>query len=222
MALIEWLEPDVGRLTSPVLRGRRRSNALLLPDKVYRSGDNRLRCWAHLKRKMVGLAESTDARVAGIGREMETIFDLLMHAIYAARLKAPAESLLSEQAAPIARLLQICEKHRDDTHGKVRSLAVELLLDWTVILRQLAEPHLPLTNNAAEQILRHWVIYRRVSYGTRSPGGSRAFALLASVIETCRLREASSWRYLATVIDAARKGSVLPSLPKIQALAVGV
>jgi transposase len=31
----EWLEPDEGRLSCPVLRGRRRSNALLLPDQVH-------------------------------------------------------------------------------------------------------------------------------------------------------------------------------------------
>ncbi len=30
---VEWLEPDEGRLSCPVLRGRRRSNALLLPDE---------------------------------------------------------------------------------------------------------------------------------------------------------------------------------------------
>ena len=29
---VERLEPDEGRLSCPVLRGRRRSNALLLPD----------------------------------------------------------------------------------------------------------------------------------------------------------------------------------------------
>lgn len=28
----KWLEPDEGRLSRPVLRGRRRSNAPLLPD----------------------------------------------------------------------------------------------------------------------------------------------------------------------------------------------
>ena len=31
----EWLEPDEGRLSCPVLRGRRRSNALLLPDQLH-------------------------------------------------------------------------------------------------------------------------------------------------------------------------------------------
>ena len=31
----EWLEPDEGRLSCPVLRGRQRSSALLLPDQLY-------------------------------------------------------------------------------------------------------------------------------------------------------------------------------------------
>jgi transposase len=30
-----WLEPDAGRLACPVLRGRRRRNAPLLPDSVH-------------------------------------------------------------------------------------------------------------------------------------------------------------------------------------------
>jgi hypothetical protein len=33
------------------------------------------------------------------------------------------------------------------------------------------------------------------------------------VIETCRLRKASSWHYLAEVIRAARVGALLPALP---------
>jgi hypothetical protein len=70
----------------------------------------------------------------------------------------------------------------------------------------IAEPHLPLTNNAAERSLRHWVLGPfsvRISHGTRSADGTRAFALLASVIKL-RLRHASPWRYLATVIAASR------------------
>jgi hypothetical protein len=90
---------------------------------------------------------------------------------------------------------------------------VEFLNDWDAIFRVLAHPHLPLTNNEAEQALRHWVILRRISYGTRSPQGSRAFALLASIIDTCRKRKASPWRYLAEVIDRARRGEQVPMLP---------
>lgn len=189
---------------------------------IYRVWQDRLRCWAHLVRKMRGLAESTDARVAGVGGELMAIFDVLMAAIYDARLDPSPRALPVEHAPSIDRLKQLCQQHHDDTHDKVRTLARELLLDWDVILRPVAQPQLPLTNNTAERALRHWVISRRISHGTRSAGGTRAFALLASVIETCRLRKASSWRYLATVVDAARNGFTPPSLPGILPIAGGV
>jgi len=65
---------------------------------------------------------------------------------------------------------------------------VELLNDWEAIFQVLSHPELPLTNNAAERALRHWVILRKLSLGTRTPVGSRVVALLASVIDTCRQR----------------------------------
>lgn len=41
--------------------------------------------------------------------------------------------------------------------------------------------------------------------------GSRIFAMLANVIETCRLRSRSPWRYLVTVVTAGRVA--VPRLP---------
>ncbi|MDQ1834573.1 IS66 family transposase [Massilia scottii] len=81
-------------------------------------------------------------------------------------------------------------------------------------MRQVSEPQLPLTNNAAEQALRHWVIARRISMGNRSEAGTRAFAFLASVIETCR-KHSASWTYIAGVIAAARRGLAVPALTAI-------
>jgi transposase len=184
---------------------------------TYRHLNNRLRCWAHLLRKVQGLTESTDARVAQAGKAMQDVLCTLMEAIYLAHATPGHENgtLASQYAVQIADLRTFCEQHKGDANGKLRSLAVEFLLDWDVILRQVSQPHLPLTNNAAEQALRHWVIARRISYGTRSEAGTRAFALLASVIETCRKRFVSSWTYVASVIAAARKGVALPSLPAI-------
>jgi hypothetical protein len=49
--------------------------------------------------------------------------------------------------------------------------------------------------------------------GTRTPQGTRAFALLASVIETCRKRSASPWSYLADAVRERRKGLAAPPLP---------
>ena len=68
-------------------------------------------------------------------------------------------------------------------------------------------------NNEAERALRHWVIARRIGMGTRTPQGTRVFALLASVIETCRKRGVSPWPYLAEVIRQRRKGLPAPPMP---------
>ena len=72
-----------------------------------------------------------------------------------------------------------------------------------------------MTNNAAERQLRQYVIARRISYGTRTPVGSHSVALLASIIDTCRLRGASATALVARAIHAARTGMPAPSLPPI-------
>ena len=74
-------------------------------------------------------------------------------------------------------------------------------------------PELPLTNNLAERALRHWVIARRISYGTRTPQGSLAFTVLASVIETCRQRGHLPWPYIAEGLRQRRQGNPVPLLP---------
>ena len=180
---------------------------------VYRAWLDRLRCWARLLRKARGLEESTDGRVSGVGGEMLAILTKLVGAVLSARESPPPEALTALHAQDIRRLRELCERHRDDGHKKLRELAGELLNDWEVILRPVSEPDLPLTNNPAESALRPMVIARNISHGTRCASGSRAYALLASVIETCRLRKASSWHYLAEVIRAARLGASLPTLP---------
>jgi transposase len=79
--------------------------------------------------------------------------------------------------------------------------------------RVLENPHGPPTHNEAERALRHGVILRRISYGTRTMVGSRSFALLASIIDTCRKRKVSPWPYRAEVIACGRRGQEAPVPP---------
>jgi hypothetical protein len=181
--------------------------------RVYRKYKNRLRCWAHLSRKARGLAESVNRTEAQpFGTQGLAFLQELMHAVYTAR-----EGTLEDLTIPYAERLEafktFCKQYRDSPHKKTRELAREFLNDWEAIWVVLKYPWLPLTNNEAERALRHWVIARRVSYGTRTPQGSRAFALLASVIETCRKRHISPWPYLAQVIAERRRDNPAPLLP---------
>jgi hypothetical protein len=190
---------------------------------VYRDYPRRLRCWAHLKRKAKGLAESYDQSVKDSGQRILEHLNQLMEAIQQAR-EGPnqgKQSIACHQQATLNALRQLCESTRDSPHAKARALAREFLYDWDAIFRVLEHPAWPLTNNEAERALRHWVILRKISQGTRSPQGSRALALFASVIATCRLRGHSPLLYIRDVIRLRRKGDDAPRLPDSALLSVG-
>jgi hypothetical protein len=181
----------------------------------YRHFPNRLRCWAHLLRKAVGLLESTDPRAKAFGKAAFSLLEQLMDAVYEARKNPPTVPLFITWAAALVAFKQLCEEFAESEHEKTKALAREFLNDWEAIWAVLTDPTLPLTNNLAERALRHWVIARRISYGTRTPQGSRAFSLIASVIDTCRLRKADPWSYLASVLRERRQGKTPPPLPPI-------
>lgn len=180
--------------------------------QVYRHFQRRLRCWAHLGRKAEGLKQSLNAEARAFGQATHDLLRDLMSAIYRAR-EGPSVDLTPQFRDRLDTFAQLCEQHRDSTHEKTRALAREFLNDWKAIWIVVAHPYLPLTNNEAERALRHWVIARRLSQGTRTEQGSRAFALLASVIDTCRKRNILPWPYLAQVIAERRQGHPAPPLP---------
>jgi len=180
----------------------------------YRDYPKRLRCWAHLLRKAQGLKESCHADARRFGRQVHDTFHILMAAVYAAREGPPRGDLAGEHAALLQALRAACVLRLGQAHKKTRELAVELCNDWDAIFQVLQHPELPLTNNEAERALRHWVIARRISHGTRTSVGSRVFALLASVIDTCRQRGHSPWHYLAAAIADRRAGRPLAPLPQ--------
>jgi len=81
------------------------------------------------------------------------------------------------------------------------------------VIAFVADPNLPPTNNDAERALRHAVIARRISFGTRTDEGSRFYAAALSVIDTCRKRGTDPWAYASSLIAAARANSHLPAIP---------
>ena len=207
----------IGRRTQELLHGMLGTaiDGWLMSDGywAYRDYDNRLRCLTHLLRKARGLDDSLDRQAQRFGTALRTNIEAVMAAVYAAREGPPPIPLREQHAKQLNALLELCIEHAEANHEKTRALARELLNDWNTFWIVLDHPELPLTNNLAERALRHWVIARRISYGTRNPQGSRAFTLLASVIETCRLRGQLPWPYIAEVVRQRRQGNAAPALP---------
>ena len=212
--VVFWISSRAGELINNVL-GENAYKGWLMSDgyKVYRQFLKRLRCWAHLLRKAQGLMESYNKESQTFGKKTLDVLNTLIDAVKEAREMPPNKPLSEVYKDQLISYRHACEQMKFSTHKKTRELAGEMLNDWDAIFRVLDHPHLPLTNNEAERALRHWVILRRISFGTRTEQGSRIFAILASVIETCRIRQQSPWRYLESVIENRRAGFVAPPLP---------
>jgi len=173
---------------------------------AYRHRKKRQRCLAHLIRKAIGISESINARTARIGTLILDDLRDFIHAIKSGKNRAELDQI-------IRSLRGICYVGKQVKHTKLQALAKEILNDWDAVIAAVNNPELPLTNNEAERALRHAVIARRISHGTRTNEGSIAYSSLLSVIETCRLRQVNPWEYISSVIKLARKGLSPPKFP---------
>jgi transposase len=69
---------------------------------------------------------------------------------------------------------------------------------WTFVEVEQVHP----TNNASERALRQAVIWRKLSFGTQSPTGSRFVETILTVFETCRQQSRRVFDDLTTVLKA--------------------
>ena len=66
----------------------------------------------------------------------------------------------------------------------------------------LRRPGVPPTNNHAEQSLRHLVIFRKMSFGTRSEMGLKTHSILPSLVQTARRQGVHPRMFLQTLLTA--------------------
>ncbi|MBD2777605.1 IS66 family transposase [Iningainema tapete] len=171
---------------------------------AYSSYEQRQHCLAHLIRKAIALTQVVDFEARDLGQWLlEELRELI-------QTLDSGDGDNNHDPVP-GRLYRVCLLGSAAEHPKLKALALEILRDWDAVVAFVSHPGLPPTNNEAERALRHAVIARRISYGTRTTEGSLAYCSLLSVIETCRLRKVDPWSYIASVIAQGRKG-ILPPL----------
>lgn len=176
---------------------------------AYRHRERRQRCLAHLIRKAIKISESIYSRIARIGRLILGNLRDFIHAIKEGKNRAELDQIICS----LRGICYVGKNVKKVKYQKLKALASEILNDWDAVIAAVNNPDLPLTNNEAERALRHAVIARRISHGTRTNEGSIAYSCLLSVIETCRLRQVNPWEYLSSVIELARKGLSPPKFP---------
>jgi hypothetical protein len=137
-------------------------------------------CWAHLYRKFRDLAESDVVqdkelclknyeKVSSIYRELKEI------------LPTPFD-YETTHAYFVIELTEMAQPHPDD-FKKLKTIKESLLKNIEKYLTCLKFPTIvPLDNNKAERGLRHLVIKRKISYGSKTEKGAETTSILASVL----------------------------------------
>ncbi len=171
-------------------------------------------CWSHLLRDFRFHAESPLAHQSEFGEACLLIAEGVFEAWY--RFGEDGDRRrLRRQVAPLRRQLRVfCEEGRRKSvktrfhRGLARNLLKAWPALWTFVEVDGVEP----TNNRAERGLRHAVIYRKLSQGSRSAQGALATERLLSAAISCRLQGRSLFAYLVEVAQASIRGQPAPAL----------
>jgi transposase len=169
-------------------------------------------CWAHLIRQFVGF-QDYGGKARRLGRQLEAQAKEMFRLWHRVRDGTLSRRAFQLQMKPIERAvvdhLRACTGLPiKKVAGRAREiLALEPAL-WTFVRRPGIEP----TNNHAERLVRHGVLWRRSSHGTDSEAGSRFVERILTTVSTLRLQRRNVVDYLSEACQAALLRQPLPSL----------
>ncbi len=188
----------------------------------YHSGRMQL-CWAHLKRNILGIADYARSPSAQqFCRDALAIVARVFRLWYRFRgdlrdrrgnpPPLDRRQLLQKSIPLQKKLLGLAETHLDDADREVRNLAKALSIHFERLFTFLEEEGVEPTNNAAEQVLRTAVQWRKISFGNRSRNGEIATARLLTVTQTCKRQQRHVLGYLTDAVRSQRRKAAAPSL----------
>jgi transposase len=168
-------------------------------------------CWAHLKRDFQALIDNRCTVKKRLGHDLMRQTKKMFALWQKVRDGTLSRRAFRRRMKPIRVAIEGCLLRgywNERTHGFCKELYEYRERLWTFVDVEGVEP----TNNAAEQALRHAVIWRKLSFGTQSANGSRFVERLLTVIETCRRQKRNVFTWLAETVAAHQHGRPTPSL----------
>lgn len=169
-------------------------------------------CWSHLTRDFQGFIDrgGEGCRIGKrLMRERNRFFKWWHRVRDGTLAPEDFEQRMKKVRRTVGRLLREAEVRAEKkTAGVAREiLQLEEAL-WTFVDVPGVEP----TNNFGEQCIRHAVMYRKTSFGTQGPEGSRFVERIFTAVTTLKLQNRSVLDFLTDTLRAHRRSSQPPSL----------
>lgn len=169
-------------------------------------------CWAHLLRDIEAMS-ARGGRSQEIGEALRDQVHQMFHWWHRVRDGTLAHVSFASYMRPIRREVerllaagQTCGMPK--TEGSCREVLKLRQALWTFVRHEGVEP----TNNAAERAIRPGVLWRKGSFGTHSPEGSRFVETMMTVVATLKQQHRNILDYVTAACEAALRGEPAPSL----------
>jgi transposase len=174
-------------------------------------------CWAHARRRFYELAAAGAAPIAS--EALERIAGLY-RVETGVRGKAPDERRAARQqrSRPILEALQpwLADKlERISQKTKLAEAIRYVLSRWDGLCRFIDDGRIEIDSNTVERAIRPIALTRKNALFAGSDGGAEHWAVIASLIETCKLSCVDPQVYLARVITSIVTGHLNSRLDEL-------
>jgi transposase len=175
-------------------------------------------CWAHLVRDIEAMVERGGGSQV-IGEALRAQARQMFHWWHRVRDGTLTHTSFGVYMRPIRREVErLLEAGQTCGVPKTAGVCREILklrqALWTFVRHEGVEP----TNNAAERAIRPGVLWRKGSFGTQSPEGSRFVETMMTVVATLKQQHRNVLAYVTAACAAALRGEAAPSLLPIPAV----
>ena len=123
------------------------------------------------------------------------VWDVWMRQLCWAHLKRNFEAFV-DRGGRAAKIGKARESKTEKTCRRILKLAPAL---WTFVRIEGVEP----TNNTAERAVRPGVLWRKGSFGTDSPRGSRFAERMMTTVATCKQQGRNVLDYVTSAVEAS-------------------
>ena len=86
--------------------------------------------------------------------------------------------------------------------SRTANTCANLIKIWPALWTFLHNPLVPPTNNAAERVLRDYVIKRKLSYCTRSKRGMDFIENIFSTVQTCKMQGRVAYDFITDAVQS--------------------
>jgi len=154
-------------------------------------------CWSHLLKNSKDLAKNFGADGKYVHRKLKEVYEMAISLNHRG-LPEQAEALKAE-------IFLLTQRHYKSTTVR-RFVNTLWKRDVESLFRFVTNLDIDPTNNISERELRHLVIIRKISNGSRSTRGANASAMLLSITQTLRLNKLNVFEGLKNILNNPASG----------------